>query len=45
MNNGTKGPGQSCNAISIGIGFEATLVANPTTVQTASPPPPNPCGD
>ncbi len=44
MQDGTNGPGPSCNAISIGIGFDAALVANPTTVQTAPPPPPNPCG-
>jgi hypothetical protein len=45
MNDGTNGPNESCNAISIGIGFDAVLVHDPTTVVTATPPPPNPCGD
>jgi hypothetical protein len=45
MNDGTNGPNQSCNAISIGLGFDAVLVHDPTTVAAAPPPPPNPCGD
>ncbi len=40
--NGTNHSGVSCNAISIGIGFNAKLVANPTTVQQIATPP-NPC--
>jgi len=36
--------GFSCNAISVGLGFDATLVANPTRIaKTPIPVPPNPC--
>lgn len=36
--------GFSCNAISVGLGFDATLVANPTKIAKAPvPAPPNPC--
>jgi len=45
LHDGTNTPGVSCDAISIGLGFDAKLVANPTTVATAPSPPPNPCGD
>jgi len=45
LNDGTNAPNVACNAISIGIGFNAKLVANPTTVAQAPQPPPNPCGD
>jgi hypothetical protein len=39
--------GVGCNAISIGIGFDATEVAVPTPADVAGPQPtpPNPCGD
>ncbi len=43
MNDGTNGPGQTCNGISIGIGFDAKRVANPTKVVPPPAPPPNPC--
>ena len=45
MNDGTNGANESCNAISIGLGFDAVLVHDPTTVVNAPPPPPDPCGD
>ena len=45
MNDGTNAANETCNAISIGLGFDAVLVHDPTTVVTAPPPPPNPCGD
>ena len=40
-------PGAVCNAISIGIGFDATEIAVPTPADIAGPQPapPNPCGD
>lgn len=44
LGDGTNVVNVPCDAISIGLGFEATLVHNPTTVVTAPPPPPNPCG-
>lgn len=39
--------GVSCNAISIGLGFDATEVAPPTSANITGPTPtaPNPCGD
>lgn len=43
MNNGTNGAGQTCNGISVGIGFDAKRVASPTKVVPPPPPPPNPC--
>ena len=45
LQNGTNTMGVPCDAISIGIGFDATLIANPTTVVTAPAPPPDPCAD
>lgn len=42
---GTNVAGVTCNAISIGIGFEASHVANPTTVVPAPLPPPDVCAD
>ncbi|HEY1960208.1 MAG TPA: hypothetical protein VGH28_31580 [Polyangiaceae bacterium] len=45
LQDGTNTAGVSCDGISIGLGFTAKLVANPTTVVQAPPPPPNPCGD
>ncbi len=39
---GTNQAGPACSAISIGIGFDAKLVANPTTVAQIVTPP-NPC--
>jgi len=38
-------PGVQCNAISIGLGFDATEIAPPTTIAPPAPPTPNPCGD
>ena len=43
--NGTNAPNVPCTAISVGIGFTAKLIANPTQVVAAPQPPPNPCGD
>jgi len=40
---GTNHPGVACNALSIGIGFNAKRIANPTTVVPDPPPPPDPC--
>jgi hypothetical protein len=39
--------GTTCNAISIGIGFNATEIALPTSadISPLQPPPPNPCAD
>jgi hypothetical protein len=45
LQDGSNNSNAACSAISIGIGFEAVLVHDPTTVVTAPPPPPNPCGD
>jgi hypothetical protein len=45
LQDGSNNANASCDAISIGIGFDAVLVHDPTTVATAPPPPPNPCGD
>jgi hypothetical protein len=41
----SNSPGQACNAISIGLGFNATEVAAPSTIAPGMPPLPNPCGD
>ena len=38
-------PGQTCNAISIGLGFDATEIAPPTIIAPPAPQAPNPCGD
>jgi hypothetical protein len=43
LDDGTNRPGVPCDAMSIGIGFSAALVANPDKVGTEPPPPPNPC--
>jgi hypothetical protein len=43
MNNGTNGAGQTCNGISVGIGFDAKRIANPTKVVAPPPPPTDPC--
>lgn len=45
LNDGSNQPSVACNGISIGIGFNAKLVANPTKVTQAPSPPPDPCGD
>ncbi len=37
--------GVQCNAISIGLGFNATEIAAPSVIAGPSQPPPNPCGD
>jgi hypothetical protein len=42
---GTNAANGSCTGISIGLGFEARVIANPTTVTTAPAPPPDPCAD
>ena len=42
LSDGTNSAGIPCDAISIGLGFEADEVSNVTRV-TADPPPPNPC--
>jgi len=44
LSDGSNAPGVPCDAISIGIGFSATLVANPTQVGTEPTPLPDPCG-
>ncbi len=44
LQNGTNAPNVACSAISIGLGFDAALVHDPTQVVAAPPPPPNPCG-
>lgn len=41
---GSQNPSQTCNAISIGIGFEASA-ARIGAVDPPLPPPPNPCGN
>ena len=38
-------PGQPCNAISIGLGFDAVEIAPPTTLAGPAPTQPNPCAD
>ena len=40
---GTNGPGQDCNAISIGIGFTGKRIADPKTVAPDPVPGPDPC--
>jgi hypothetical protein len=45
LRDGTNAPGLTCDAISIGIGFTARQVANPTKVAEAPPPTPDPCGE
>ncbi len=44
MTDGTQDPTQSCNGISIGLGFNATVVQL-GPVAPPTPPQPNPCGD
>lgn len=39
----TSAPNVACDAISIGLGFDAKLVANPTKVVAPPPMPPDPC--
>jgi hypothetical protein len=43
----SNAPGTTCNAISIGLGFDATEIALPTGADIAAPQPlgPDPCGD
>jgi hypothetical protein len=43
MKDGTNNPGQTCNGLSVGIGFDAKRIANPTKVVPPPTPPPNPC--
>jgi hypothetical protein len=40
---GTQDPTKTCDGISIGLGFDAALVANPMTVAPMAMPKPNPC--
>jgi hypothetical protein len=40
---GTNYAGVECDALSIGIGFNAKRIANPTTVLADPPPPIDPC--
>ncbi len=40
---GTNGPGAACDAISIGLGFDADEIADVSSMQPDPPPPPNPC--
>ncbi len=44
LQNGTNAQNVACSAISIGLGFDAVLVHDPTQVVTAPPGPPDPCG-
>jgi hypothetical protein len=43
LSNGTNVAGQTCDGISVGIGFDAKRIANPTKVVPPPPPPPDPC--
>jgi hypothetical protein len=43
LQNGTNASGVPCDGISIGLGFTAALVANPTQVGVDPPPQPDPC--
>jgi len=43
LGDGGNVTGVLCDGISIGIGFNAALVANPTQVGVDVPPPPDPC--
>ncbi len=41
----TNSANVACNAISIGIGFDAVEIAPPSSVAPPSPPAPDPCAD
>jgi hypothetical protein len=43
LDDGSNAPNTPCTAISIGIGFDAKLIANPTKVAPMPTPPPDPC--
>lgn len=43
LKDGTNVSGAPCDGISIGLGFTAALVANPTQVGVEPPPQPDPC--
>ena len=43
LDDGTNHAGTPCTGISIGLGFDATEVANPTKVVPPPSPPPDPC--
>ncbi len=45
LSDGSNAPGVPCTAISVGFGFNAVLVANPTKVVQAPVPPPDLCAD
>jgi hypothetical protein len=42
---GTNAANGPCTGISIGLGFEARVIANPTSVALDPAPPPDPCAD
>lgn len=43
LSDGSNTAGKACDAISIGLGFTAKQIANPTKVATLGTPPPDPC--
>jgi hypothetical protein len=43
LSNGTQDPSKTCDGISVGIGFTAKQVANPTKETEPGEPPPDPC--
>jgi hypothetical protein len=43
LGDGTNHAGTPCNAISIGLGFDAVEIANPTEISLPPVAPPNPC--
>lgn len=43
MSDGTQDPSKTCDGVSIGLGFEATQIANPTKVADPTPPGPDLC--
>jgi hypothetical protein len=45
MQDGTNGPGQACDAISIGLGFNADHIGEPSTVAPPGCATPDPCSD
>lgn len=45
LKDGTNAAGVPCDGISIGIGFTAKRVANPTKVAAEATPPPDPCAE
>jgi hypothetical protein len=43
MHDGTNGPGQACDGISVGLGFESDEIAVPSAVGSLAAPTPDPC--